>query len=236
MTHPRSGRSAASRRGPASRRTRSAGTTARRRRLQQLRQRRCDRPGGDRRRRRDQLLDRRHPTNYINAVEVAFLFAAEAGVFVAAAGGNSGPARLHGRAPAPWIRRSRRRHAIRTRPRPRSRSGTAGRTRGARSTSAVGPAPPIVLCGGRAAQRRPTPDNGSRSASSGRSIRRRWPARWWSATAVSTHGSTRAAEVKARRHGDDPRQRQCRRHARRRLPQRADRFTSTQAAGAAIKA
>lgn len=42
-------------------------------------------------------------TNFLNAVEVAFLFAADAGVFVAASAGNSGPAASTVAHPSPWI-------------------------------------------------------------------------------------------------------------------------------------
>lgn len=41
-------------------------------------------------------------TNYLNAVEVAFLFAADAGVFVAASAGNSGPGNTVAH-PSPWL-------------------------------------------------------------------------------------------------------------------------------------
>ena len=59
----------------------AASTTARR-----------DRPGGRRRRRRHQLLDLGHDRRtFTNIAEVAFLFAAEAGVFVATSAGNTGP-------------------------------------------------------------------------------------------------------------------------------------------------
>jgi len=42
-------------------------------------------------------------TNFLDAVEVAFLFAADAGVFVAASAGNSGPASATVAHPSPWI-------------------------------------------------------------------------------------------------------------------------------------
>ncbi|HVF61374.1 MAG TPA: S8 family serine peptidase [Thermoanaerobaculia bacterium] len=42
-------------------------------------------------------------TNFLNAVEVAFLFAADAGIFVSAAGGNSGPGASTVNHPSPWI-------------------------------------------------------------------------------------------------------------------------------------
>jgi len=42
-------------------------------------------------------------TNYLDPVEVAFLFAADAGVFVAASAGNSGPATSTVAHPGPWL-------------------------------------------------------------------------------------------------------------------------------------
>jgi subtilisin family serine protease len=42
-------------------------------------------------------------TNFLDAVEVAFLFAADAGVFVAASAGNSGPTSATVAHPSPWI-------------------------------------------------------------------------------------------------------------------------------------
>jgi hypothetical protein len=42
-------------------------------------------------------------TNFLDSVEVAFLFAADAGVFVAASAGNSGPAASTVAHPSPWI-------------------------------------------------------------------------------------------------------------------------------------
>jgi subtilisin family serine protease len=42
-------------------------------------------------------------TNFLDPVEVAFLFAADAGVFVAASAGNSGPATSTVAHPSPWI-------------------------------------------------------------------------------------------------------------------------------------
>lgn len=42
-------------------------------------------------------------TNFLDAVEVAFLFAADAGVFVAASAGNAGPAASTVAHPSPWI-------------------------------------------------------------------------------------------------------------------------------------
>ena len=42
-------------------------------------------------------------TNFLDPVEIAFLFAADAGVFVAASAGNSGPANSRWRIPSPWV-------------------------------------------------------------------------------------------------------------------------------------
>jgi subtilisin family serine protease len=42
-------------------------------------------------------------TNFLDAAEVAFLFAADAGVFVSAAAGNNGPATATVNHPSPWI-------------------------------------------------------------------------------------------------------------------------------------
>ena len=104
--------SAASRRAPASPPTRSCWGQRRRRRLPVGRHRRCDRPGRRRRRRRHQLLDQRHaPRNFRDPVEIAFLFAADAGVFVAASAGNSGPTAVHRGAPEPLDHHGGRGHA-----------------------------------------------------------------------------------------------------------------------------
>ena len=42
-------------------------------------------------------------TNFVDSVEVAFLFAADAGVFVAASSGNSGPTTSTTAHPGPWL-------------------------------------------------------------------------------------------------------------------------------------
>ena len=101
-----SARSAAWRRARASRPTRPAGRPRTRRPASGFtpRPRRRHRPGRRRRRRRDQLLDQRHrrPTS-LDPVEIAFLFAADAGVFVAASAGNSGPTTSTVAHPSPWI-------------------------------------------------------------------------------------------------------------------------------------
>ncbi len=108
-----------------------------------FRQRGGDRPGGHRRRRRDQLLHRRHDDFFTNVVEVAFFNAAEAGVFVAAAAGNSGPTASTVAHPSPWITTV----AATTHP----RSGTTtitlgnGATYSGASTAAATPALPMVL-------------------------------------------------------------------------------------------
>ena len=50
-------------------------------------------------------------TNFRDPVEIAFLFAADAGVFVAASAGNSGPTVQHGGAPRPVADHGGGRHA-----------------------------------------------------------------------------------------------------------------------------
>ena len=82
-------------------------------------------------------------TFFTNVVEVAFFNAAEAGVFVAAAGGNSGPTAGTVAHPSPWITTV----AATTHP----RSGTttitlgSGATYGGASTAAATPSLPMVL-------------------------------------------------------------------------------------------
>jgi hypothetical protein len=79
-------------------------------------------------------------TNYLDSVEVAFLFAAEAGVFVAASAGNEGPGNFTVAHPSPWIStvaagtHSRRGSATVT------LGGSGGTFTGASLTNAVGPA------------------------------------------------------------------------------------------------
>ena len=82
-------------------------------------------------------------TNYLDAVEVAFLFAARAGVFVAASAGNSGPGATTVAHISPWLTSV----AAGT----HNRSGTATVTlgngavyTGASLTDAVGPAPLVL--------------------------------------------------------------------------------------------
>ena len=84
-------------------------------------------------------------TNYLDAVEVAFLFAADAGVFVATSAGNSGPGNFTVAHPSPWLSTV----AAGT----HSRRGTANvilgngaSYSGASLTNAVGPAP-LVYAG-----------------------------------------------------------------------------------------
>ena len=43
------------------------------------------------------------PTSFIDPVEIAFLFAADAGVFVAASAGNNGPGASTVAHPSPWV-------------------------------------------------------------------------------------------------------------------------------------
>ena len=70
-----------------------------------LRPRRRHRPGGRRRRRRHQLLGRRRARASPVADAIAFLFAADAGVFVATSAGNDGDAAgtIGGPADLPWV-------------------------------------------------------------------------------------------------------------------------------------
>ena len=136
-------------------------------------------------------------TNFADPVEISFLFAADAGVFVAASAGNSGPTDRHGRPSQPVDHHGRGRHPQPRRPGlrdPGQRHDLQRRLGGA----AGGHRP--------AHQRRRTPalagadrDGGwpcaSRPATTTArpcSTRPRWPARSWSATAASTPGSTRA--------------------------------------------
>ncbi len=79
-------------------------------------------------------------TNYLDAVEVAFLFAAEAGVFVATSAGNAGPGNFTVAHPSPWLSSV----AAGTHSRRGQASvilgGTGGTFTGASLTNAVGPA------------------------------------------------------------------------------------------------
>ena len=93
-------------------------------------------------------------TNYLDAVEVAFLFAARAGVFVAAAAGNSGPTASTVAHISPWLASV----AAGT----HSRSGMATVTlgngavyTGASLTPGVGPAPIVLATCQRRRRRRP---------------------------------------------------------------------------------
>jgi subtilisin family serine protease len=82
-------------------------------------------------------------TSFINVVEVAFFNAAESGVFVAAAGGNSGPTAGTVAHPSPWIT------TVAATSHPRSGSTTITLGNGASysgaSTAAATPSLPIVL-------------------------------------------------------------------------------------------
>ena len=79
-------------------------------------------------------------TNYLDAVEVAFLFAADAGVFVAASAGNEGPGASTVAHPSPWLSSVAAEHAQPHAAAARSRSGTAPRTTAARSPDGRRPA------------------------------------------------------------------------------------------------
>ena len=79
-------------------------------------------------------------TNFADGVEIAFLFAANAGVFVAASAGNSGPANFTVAHPSPWITTV----AAGTHNRSGNGSITLGNGatyQGASLASAIGPAP-----------------------------------------------------------------------------------------------
>lgn len=81
-------------------------------------------------------------TNFLDPVEVAFMFAADAGVFVAASAGNSGPAASTVAHPSPWITTV----AAGTHNRDGRGSVTLGNGQtylGASAAAAVGPAPLI---------------------------------------------------------------------------------------------
>ena len=81
-------------------------------------------------------------TNFRDPVEIAFLFAADAGIFVAASAGNSGPASSTVAHPSPWLTTV----AAGTHNRATSGSVTLGNGvtyNGASVASAVGPAPLI---------------------------------------------------------------------------------------------
>ena len=128
-------------------------------------------------------------TNFRDPVEIAFLYAADAGVFVAASAGNSGPTAGTVAHPSPWIT-----------------TVAAARTTGARVGSvharqrrdlhrrlgrgpAVVTAPLIDSIAAGAAGADPTAVSLCYSAATNggtpRSTRPRWPARSWSATAAS---------------------------------------------------
>ena len=137
------------------------------------------------------------PTNFADPVEIAFLFAADAGVFVAASAGNSGPAIGDRRPPEPVDHHGRGGHPQPRRPGlgdpgqrrdlQRRVRGDAGRSRAAhrRDGRRRSPAPirPRSRCASRPATTAATPS----------STRPRSPARSWSAIAASTPGSTRAS-------------------------------------------
>ena len=140
------------------------------------------------------------PTNFRDPVEIAFLYAADAGVFVADLGRQQRPGDRHGRAPEPVGHHGGGRHA-----QPRRRGsvtlGNGVTYTGASLADAVGPAPLIDataagLAGAnagdaaRCASRRPT------TAARGARSRPRWPARSSSAIAASTPASTRARRCK----------------------------------------
>ena len=132
-------------------------------------------------------------TNVRDAVEIAFMYAADAGIFVAASAGNSGPTTSTVAHPGPWLTTV----AAGT----HNRNGTGSVTLGNGATytgasvaTAVGPAP--LIDSSPPACPAPTPRS-SRSATARRtapssSIPPRWRARSWSASAASPPASTRA--------------------------------------------
>ena len=191
------------------------------------RPRRRDRPGRGRRRRRDQLLDQRvRTTNFLDPVEIAFLFAADAGVFVAASAGNSGPTDQHGRAPEPVDDDGRRRARTTATAAARSRSATASTYTGASVGDRRRPGAADRLDGGRPCRRRSRQgravlrrcDNGGRCPRPGEGRRqdRRLRPRRQRPRQQEPRGPAGG------RRRDDPRQPDRRQLAERRLPLRAD--------------
>ena len=159
-------------------------------------------------------------TNYLDAVEVAFLFAAEAGVFVATSAGNSGPGNFTVAHPSPWLSsvaagtHSRRGQATIT------LGGTGGTFTGASLTNAVGPAPLVVR-----GHRRQGDRSGRRCgallpghAGSGEGRRQDRALRPRNQRARREAGGGQGC----RRHRRDHRQRQCQQHTRS-APSGADR-------------
>ena len=194
-TPRRSARSAAWRRGRASRCTRPAGSTpaSTERFLQLGRHDRRDRPGRRRRRRRDQLLDRGHVGRRSRTrSRSSFLFAAAAGVFVSASAGNSGPAVVDGRAPEPVDHDRRPRARTTASARARSRSTAPPTTAARRPHAATG-----MLVDARRSSARCRPSRCARigrgCASLGYADPARSPARSSSASGASTPASTRAS-------------------------------------------
>ena len=136
-------------------------------------------------------------TNFRDPVEISFLFAADAGIFVAESAGNSGPTTSTVAHPGPWTTTV----AAGTHNRDGQGSVTLGNGvtyTGASVATAVGPAPLIDstaagLPGADPTRGRAVLRRASTTAAPPSSTRRRWPARSSSATAASTPASTRAS-------------------------------------------
>ena len=134
-------------------------------------------------------------TSFRDPVEIAFLFAADAGVFVAASAGNSGPASSTVAHPSPWITTvaagTHNRAAIGT-----VTFGNGSTYTGAGLAAAVTAALVDSTAAGAAGARPPrsacaSPPAGM--AAPPHSTQPRWPARSWSATAAPTTVSTRVS-------------------------------------------
>ena len=126
------------------------------------------------------------PTNFADPVEISFLFAADAGVFVAASAGNSGPATSTVAHPSPWMTTV----AAGTHNRDGRGSVTLGNGAtytGASVATAVGSEPLIDSTrrpGRRGCRRRSRCATGCDNGGTPCSTRRRSPARSCSATAA----------------------------------------------------
>ena len=135
-------------------------------------------------------------TNFRDPVEIAFMYAADAGVFVAASAGNSGPTTGTVAHPSPWIT------SVAAGTHNRSSIVTATLGNGSTYTGAVlddgrHHGAPDRLDGrglaGASASAVSLCFSTSGMAALRRSTRPRWPARLWSATAATATASTRAS-------------------------------------------
>ncbi len=133
-------------------------------------------------------------TNFADPVEIAFLFAARAGVFVAASAGNEGPGASTVAHPSPWLT------TVAASTHPRASEATLTLGNGATYTGASSNLTPttgsVILSTSAGGPVRPP--RRSRCASSARSIPPRWRARSWSATAASMLASRRARKSSGR--------------------------------------